>query len=445
MARFLFASIPVPAHTANPLPIAARLVERGHDVVWYAGAAFHDRIAATGARPVRYEQAHDFSGGDIFDHFPQYGGRGGPKVIGEVFAEIFVGHAPDRIADLRRILKEQPADVMLCDLLMYGVGMLSDLGGPPWATFGDGPLPFPEADTPPFGPGLLPRKGRLGRLRNRAVGAAAARLIFRDAQRVHDDIRTGLTLPPGDVFDAAPSPYLHLQASTPSFEYPRAALPGHVHWIGALRPDAERWTPPAWWHEVTTSARPVVHVSQGSLRSDMTELVVPALKALAAQDVLVVVTSGAASAADVEAAYGGRLPANVRVTRYIPYDELLPHAAVFVTNGGWSGLTTALHHGTPIVQAGMTEEKAENGARVQWSGVGLRLRTTRPSEGALRDAVRRVLHEPVFRSAAGRVRAEMVTHDAAREAADLLEELSLTGKPVTVSSERVKGNSSLAD
>ena len=38
MARFLFASIPVPAHTSNPLPIAARLVERGHEVVWYAGA-----------------------------------------------------------------------------------------------------------------------------------------------------------------------------------------------------------------------------------------------------------------------------------------------------------------------------------------------------------------------------------------------------------------------
>ena len=70
MARFLFASIPVPAHTSNPLPIAARLVERGHDVVWYAGAAFHDRIAATGARPVPYREALDF-GGDLLDHFPQ--------------------------------------------------------------------------------------------------------------------------------------------------------------------------------------------------------------------------------------------------------------------------------------------------------------------------------------------------------------------------------------
>src|SRR5690242_5608765 len=161
MSRFLFASIPVPAHSANPLPIATRLVERGHDVAWYAGAAFHERIAATGARPVPYREARDFSGGDLFDHFPQYAGKGGVKVIGDVFAEIFVGHAPQRVADLRRILAAEPADAMLCDMLMYGVGMVSQLGGPPWATFGDGPLAFPDADTPPFGPGLLPMPGPL--------------------------------------------------------------------------------------------------------------------------------------------------------------------------------------------------------------------------------------------------------------------------------------------
>jgi len=431
MARFLFASIPVPAHTTNPLPIAARLVERGHEVVWYAGAAFHERIAATGARPVPYDAAHDFSEGDLFDHFPQYAGRGGARVIGAVFAEIFVGHAPQRVADLRRLLAEHPSDAVLCDGLMYGVGMVHELGGPPWATFGDGPLGYPEPDTPPFGPGLLPMAGPAGRLRNRLVAAVARRAVFAGAQRAHDGIRADLGLPAGgDVLDASFSPFLHLQASTPAFEYPRPSLPPHVHWIGALRPDPVRWAEPAWWPEVLASPRPVVHVTQGSLRADMTELVAPALRALADEDVLVVVTSGAASSAEVEAAHGGPLPANARVVPFVPYDELLSRASAFVTNGGWSGLTVALHHGVPIVQAGTTEEKSENGARVQWSGAGLRLGTTRPSPDAVRDAVRRVLHEPSFGAAAGRVRAEMVTHDAAREAADLLLELARNRRPV---------------
>jgi UDP:flavonoid glycosyltransferase YjiC (YdhE family) len=44
--------------------------------------------------------------------------------------------------------------------------------------------------------------------------------------------------------------------------------------------------------------------------------------------------------------------------------------------------------------------------------------------------VRRVLREPSFAAAAGRVRDEMATHDAASESADLLERLAATGRPV---------------
>ncbi len=62
------------------------------------------------------------------------------------------------------------------------------------------------------------------------------------------------------------------------------------------------------------SERPVVHITQGSLRTDMTELVVPALRALAHEPVLAVVTTGGAGIADVEHAYGGPLPANCIVT-----------------------------------------------------------------------------------------------------------------------------------
>jgi UDP:flavonoid glycosyltransferase YjiC (YdhE family) len=439
MTNFLFASIAVTAHTANPLPIAARLVERGHQVTWYAGRAFHDRIAAVGAHPVGYDAADDFSGLDLEEHFPQLKGSG-PKIIARAFADVFVGHAPQRVADLRAVLAERPAAVLLSDALLFGAGLTCELAardgsdGPVWATFGDGPVDFPDPDAPPFGPGLLPMPGPIGRLRNRIVQLAADKLIFRAADRRYAEIRRDLGLPAttGGALEASCSPNLHLQASVPSFEYPRRNLPAHVHWIGALRPDpVPGWTPPAWWPEVTGATRPVVHVTQGSLRPDMTELVVPALRALADRDVLVVVTSGAASESDVIRAFGGPLPANVRVARFLPYDEILKRASVFVTNGGWSGLTLALHHGVPIVQAGTTEEKAENGARVQWSGVGLRLKTSRPSASALGLAVGRVLAEPSFRAAAGRVQSEMAEHDAAEESADLLLQLAAVRGPVT--------------
>jgi UDP:flavonoid glycosyltransferase YjiC (YdhE family) len=174
-----------------------------------------------------------------------------------------------------------------------------------------------------------------------------------------------------------------------------------------------------------------VHVTQGSIRPDMRELVVPTLRALEHDDLLVVVTTGGVPRAELEARFGGPLPDNARVSPFIPYDLLLPHVDLCVTNGGYTGVTTALHHGVPLVQAGSTEEKAEIGARVAWSGAGVRIRATSPGRHRVRRAVRTALHDPRYRAAAGRIGAELRRHDAAEEGADLLERLAGTGAPVT--------------
>ncbi|GAA4412809.1 glycosyltransferase [Fodinibacter luteus] len=437
MSRFLFATVPVPAHTRFPLPVAARLVERGHEVLWFASRRFHDDVARVGATPLPFRTTRDFDGARLLDEFPQLAGLRGPRAIGRAYADVFVGEAPRRVADLRAVLDETPVDALVSDALSYGVGLLGEALGVPSATFGDGPLVRAHGPTPAFGPGLRPLRGPLlapaSRLRNHAVRTASRRWVFAEAQERHDRLRRelGLARDGRDVLEASVSPLLHLQACGPSFEYPVPDLSPTVHWIGALRPDPPRWVPPAWWDEVRTSSRPVVHVTQGSIRHDMTELVVPALRALADEDVLVVVTTGGVSPTRLEAALGGPVPANARVCEFVPYDLLLPHADVCLTNGGYTGVTTALHHGVPLVQAGSTEEKAEIGARIRWSGVGVRIRATRPHPRRLRAAVRRVLRDPAFAAAAAGMGRELRAHDAAHEAADLLERLAGTGGPVT--------------
>ncbi len=351
MSRFLVATVPVPAHSRNPLPMVARLVARGHEVVWFAGRRFHDGIAAVGATPVPYRATRDYDGERLLSEFPELGRLGGPRAIGWAYAELFVGEAPHRVADLEPVLDASPVDAVLCDALSYGVGLLAEARGIPWATFGDGPLARAHGTTPAFGPGLLPMRGPVSRLRNHAVREATRRWVFADAQARHDRLRGAMGLPPDglDVLQAGVSPMLHLQACTPSFEYPAPGLPATVHWVGALRPDPPTsWVPPDWWDEVRAPTRPVVHVTQGSIRPDMRELVVPTLRRAGRDDVLVVVTTGGVPRAELEARYGGPLPGNTRVSEFIPYDLLLPHVDVCVTNGGYTGVTTALHHGVPL-------------------------------------------------------------------------------------------------
>jgi UDP:flavonoid glycosyltransferase YjiC (YdhE family) len=137
-------------------------------------------------------------------------------------------------------------------------------------------------------------------------------------------------------------------------------------------------------------------VTQGTIANkDFGQLIGPTLEALASDDVLIVVSTGGRSLDHLPP-----LPANARAAEYLPYDELLPKTAVFVTNGGYGGVQYALRHGVPIVASGGQEDKPEVGARVAWSGVGRRLTPLSPRPAALRAAIHEVLRDPRYRRAA---------------------------------------------
>ena len=74
------------------------------------------------------------------------------------------------------------------------------------------------------------------------------------------------------------------------------------------------------------------------------------------------------------------------VTSFLPFAALLPHVAVYVSNGGYGGVQQALAHGVPVAVAGTTEDKAEVAGRVEYAGVGLNLRSHSPTPERLRRA-----------------------------------------------------------
>lgn len=411
----LVASVEIPAHTINATPFVARLVEDGHRVLWYCDPAFHERARRYGAEPLTPSRAAPAA--VRFD---------GLRDIRRAFETAFVGEAARRCTDLRRVVRAEGVDVLLTDALAFGAGMAAEACGIPWASFGDGPLHYAERDTPPFGTGLPYVTGCPWDLRN-VVVTGATRVVFARAARRLARARRACGLPParGSVLTANLSPMLHLHGGTPGFEYPRRALPPQVRWVGALRPVGASWDPPAWWRE--RPARPLVLVSQGTIRDDAAELLVPTLRGLADLDVTVLATTGSASVDGVTRACGGSLPGNAIVVPFAPYDAVLAEADVFVTNGGWTGVTLALAHGVPLVHAGVTEEKADIGARVAYSGTGVVLRTSRPRADEVRDAVTQVLGDSPHRAAAARLAAEMAAHDAGREGADLVLHLARTG------------------
>ena len=146
-----------------------------------------------------------------------------------------------------------------------------------------------------------------------------------------------------------------------------------------------------------------MHVSQGTIANeDPSELILPTLRGLANRDVLVIVTTGGAPLAAL-----GALPQNARAAEFISYDDLMPRADVFVTNGGYGGLHYALAHGVPMVVAGDTEDKAETTRRVEWSQTGVNLKAARPTDDGVARAVDEVLTDPSYRTRAQALQAEI--------------------------------------
>lgn len=314
MASYLFAAFPVTGHVNPGLPIARELVQRGHDVRWYATPRFQKAIEATGARFVPVRHAMPLDEERIGEMFPQRPAEGIAQIRFDV-ENIFVNVIPGMLRDLEEEMEREPADVIVGDNASAVCGIVHERLGIPWAVYGIQPLPMTSRDTAPFGLGLMPSTTALGRLRNRALDWLFNRVIFRRANARNAQIRRELAVKPLDrsLFDFALDCDLYLQGTVPSFEYPRTDMPPQVRFIGATIPPAPAdWQRPAWWGELAHLR--VVLVTQGTINNDYDQLIRPAIRALANEDVYVVVTTGSKAPEEVRM----ELPANVRVERYIP-------------------------------------------------------------------------------------------------------------------------------
>jgi len=424
MARILFGSNPMSGHVRPGLPIARELVARGHDVVWYTGSRFARLVEATGARHVPFHDAADYDEADLEATFPDRSAiRPGLRQLKYDVRHVFIDPVVDHVRELRALVDAEPFDAVVVESTFVAGAWLAEERGLELAVYGITPLAGRSRDTAPTGLGLTPMPGALGRLRNLVLHTAVEKGVFAAEQRYGQEVRAALGLPPSRsfLFDATTDrASVVLQGTIPDFEYPRSDLPENVRFVGAFVP-----TPPAasalpdWWDDLDTD-RPVVLVTQGTVKVDPDGLLHPAIEALADEDVLVVGTTGGLDPAPILARHGAD---NVRLERFIPFADLLPHVDVVVTNGGYGGTQQALMHGIPVVAAGITEGKLEVAARLRWSGAGIDLRTDRATPEAVRDAVRTVLDDDSYRTHAQRLAARYAAFDGARTAATLIEGL----------------------
>jgi UDP:flavonoid glycosyltransferase YjiC (YdhE family) len=108
------------------------------------------------------------------------------------------------------------------------------------------------------------------------------------------------------------------------------------------------------------------------------------------------------------------------VERFIPQASLLPACAALVHHGGAGTTFGALAHGLPQVVIPQGADNFILATMLERAGVAHVLRPGEESSDRIRDAVRRVLQEPGFASAARRVAAEIAGMPSPTDVAETL-------------------------
>lgn len=404
MPTTVVAACPVHAHVTPLLPVVRALVDAGHRVRFLTGERFRAEVEGAGAELVPLPPDAGFDERTLDVDHPDRAGRTGISVLRWDLEHLFIRRIRPQLAAVDALL-DGSVDALVFEPLFLGAFVVTTRPRayrPRTVVVSIFPAAAPHPGVPPFGPGLTPATGVRGRVRDALVRAALQHGALRSAQRAaRRTVRAlGARPPAGFLFGWGRSADVTVQLTVPGFEYPRPLLgdrfrlvgPAGVPRVGSVPVDPA--VLPPWWGDL--DGRTVVHVTQGTVANDdVGQLLRPTIDALADEDVLVVAATGGAPVERL-----GPLPANVRAAPMVPYAALLPRTDVMVTNGGYGGVHWALAHGVPLVVAGATEDKAEVGARVAWSGVGVRLRGNRPTPAQVRDAVRTVRTDPRYRSAA---------------------------------------------
>lgn len=405
MARsYLFALTDGGGTVPPEVGAARRLVERGHRVRVLAEDSMAPEVRASGATFVPWETAPNRPDRDpANDPLRDWETRGAlaqARLIGD---RVIAGPAPAIAHDALAAVDAEEPDLVVTSVFTVGAMAAAQSRGIPFDVLLPNVYAAPYPGRTPFGAGLRPARGPVGRLRDRAITSASTRTFDRFTLARLDALRADLGLGPlTHSWEQVLAARRQLVMTSAAFDLP-GPLPASARYVGPVLDD------PSWADDVPWSAPPgddpLVLVALSSTYQDQTALLRRVVAALSALPVRGVVTTGQGLAP-------GAVPgtADVRVVAAAPHREVLRDAALVVTHGGHGTLLKALVAGCPVVVLPHGRDQADNAVRITLRGAGVVV-PRRSSAGRIHRAVRRVLGDPSFARAAARL-GDAVRHDA---------------------------------
>lgn len=384
MRRFLFVVPPLTGHVVPTVSVARALSARGHAVAW---CCHPRRVRALLPDDAEILPLDDHLSDEVWAKMVDRSKRvRGLESFQFLWEEVLVPLARGMRQGVSDAIARWSPDVIVADHQAIAGALEARRAGVPWATFCTTSASVVDAlaDLP------------------KVKAWVAAQLAALESEA---------GLPSSATPDL--SPHRVVVFSTPALVGADTAWPAHYRFVGPSiqdRPDAT----PFPWEKLATCPR--VFVSLGTISSEVGDAFYStAVEALRELDAQVILAAPPELVPDP--------PPTFLVRARVPQLALLPRVSAVVCHGGHNTVCESLANGLPLVVAPIRDDQPVVAQQVVKAGAGIRVRFGRLSPAALRDAVKRVLHEPGFRRAAERVRDSFVAAGGAAAAADALEGL----------------------
>jgi len=402
MPRAIFYNVPAHGHINPSLPLVRELVERGHQIIYYATEQYRAVIEATGAEFRAYTAIGD-------DYFNANGLHAG------VFWRVtyyLITTARDMLPDLLEAARAESPDYVINDgMCTWGYIVAQVLGVPSITSLSLLPISTPPArDMLALLPFMLPAlfanplMGVQANLRSRALA------------------RQYGVKPLGSM--GIMNAYGDLRISYTSREFIAGTIPDadKVRFVGRVpyeQPDDS-------FSFERVQGRPLIYVSLGTINNDDISVFKACIEAFGGGEQYVMLSTGGKVPLDAL----GVLPDNIAVYPWVPQSEVVKRAALFVTHAGMNSAHDSLCFGLPMLLVPQEGDQIMIAMRLAQLGAGIMLKKSQVSAATLRKAALALLTEPKYRTDAARIGASIREAGGAPKAADEIEALLSRNTPV---------------
>jgi MGT family glycosyltransferase len=323
---------------------------------------------------------------------------------------VFGERAILEVDDVREAITNYRPDAMIVDANCWGAASVADAGGLSWAALWPYTPFLRSRGVPPFGPGLTPWPGPVGRLRDAALRPLVTGALERAMLSSLNEVRSLAGAPRIHTADEfiCRAPLVLVTTAQP-FEYPHPDWPERVHLIGPCEYDPAPDDVPDW---LTDIDQPIVLVCTSTEYQADDKLALAAVQAMAGEPVHVVVTS------PTRLPDGALAPRNVSLARFVAHGMVLDRAVCAVTHGGMGSTQKALARALPVCVVPYGRDQFEVARRVEVASCGVRLPGRKLTAIRLRSAVAETL---TMTAGAKRVAAGFQAAGGASTGADLIE------------------------